>query len=66
MFNSPLAYCPLCREYVALDCPQRACAALHRCTGATCPLAHYFIHAGRPGNGQGRGAPAPAPPAAPQ
>lgn len=42
MFNSPTAYCPRCREYVALDERQRDCAAAHGCTTEVCPLEQYF------------------------
>ena len=43
MFNSPLQYCPHCKEYVALDQTQPACAAEHHCELAICPLQKYFI-----------------------
>jgi hypothetical protein len=47
MFNSPLNYCPVCRQYVALDQSQRECAREHDCSPAEpCPLAHLFtVHA---------------------
>lgn len=42
MFDSPLEYCPRCREYVALDLTQRQCAARHLCGNEPCPLEKYF------------------------
>lgn len=46
MFDSPLEYCPRCREYVALDQTQRKCAARHQCgTEEPCPLERYFADA---------------------
>ena len=47
MFNSPLHYCPVCRQYVALDQSQRECALEHACSPQQpCPLAHLFsVHA---------------------
>ena len=43
MFNSPLHYCPLCRQYVALDQSQSECAREHDCSPEQpCPLAHLF------------------------
>ena len=43
MFNSPLHYCPMCRQYVALDQSQRECAHEHACSPQQpCPLAHLF------------------------
>lgn len=43
MFNSPLHYCPVCRQYVALDQSQRECAREHGCLPQqACPLAHLF------------------------
>jgi hypothetical protein len=41
MFNSPTAYCPRCRKYIALDERRRDCAAAHQC-GNDCPLEQYF------------------------
>ena len=42
MFNSPLQYCPLCKEYVELDQTIEECAAKHGCRGHSCPLAPQF------------------------
>jgi hypothetical protein len=42
MFNSPTAYCPRCRAYVALDERRRDCAAVHGCATDVCPLEEYF------------------------
>lgn len=43
MFNSPLNYCPVCRQYVALDQSRRECAREHGCLPQQpCPLAHLF------------------------
>ena len=42
MFNSPTAYCPRCREYIALDERRRDCAAVHGCATEVCPLEEYF------------------------
>ena len=62
MFDSPLEYCPRCRDYVALDMPQRACAAEHGCGNEPCPLDRYFgglrtgperFLAGRSADGEG-------------
>jgi hypothetical protein len=43
MFNSPLHYCPACRQYVALDQSRRECASEHGCSPEQlCPMAHLF------------------------
>ncbi|HWQ40376.1 MAG TPA: hypothetical protein VNM24_17490 [Burkholderiales bacterium] len=43
MFDSPLHYCPVCRQYVALDQSQPECAREHGCSPRQpCPLAHLF------------------------
>ena len=42
MFNSPLHYCPKCKEYVELDQSKAQCAALHGCDGKDCPLEQIF------------------------
>jgi hypothetical protein len=43
MFNSPLYYCPTCRQQVALDQSQLECAHEHACSPQEpCPLAHLF------------------------
>lgn len=41
MFNSPLHFCPVCKQHVALDQSKRECATEHGCE-AQCPLAHVF------------------------
>jgi hypothetical protein len=43
MFNSPLEYCPRCRQYVALDLTQRECAVEHQCGKEPCPLESHFM-----------------------
>ena len=45
MFNSPLAWCPIVRAYVALDEPNHACRAEHRCATGDCPLKGLFASA---------------------
>ena len=42
MFNSPMDYCPRCRQYVALDQAPLECAAQYHCGGVPCPLERYF------------------------
>lgn len=44
MFDSPLALCKECDEYVALDQKRTECAERHRCEmpAAQCPLAKHF------------------------
>ncbi len=43
MFNSPLHFCPVCHQYVALDQSRRECAREHGCLPQQpCPLAHLF------------------------
>lgn len=43
MFNSPLQYCKVIEEYVALDQTQRQCALEHNCgVGPWCPLEAWF------------------------
>lgn len=43
MFNSPLAWCPVILAYVALDEPNRECAAAHLCSTGECPLRGLFV-----------------------
>lgn len=38
MFNSPMAYCTLKGEWVALDQRAADCRAAHSCAGSSCPL----------------------------
>jgi hypothetical protein len=47
VFDSPLALCKECDEYVALDQKRTECAARHRCevSAAECLLAKYFTGA---------------------
>lgn len=42
MFNSPLEYCPHCRQYVALDSTPTECAAWYQCGIEFCPLQRHF------------------------
>ena len=43
MFDSPFAYCPVCRAYVLLDQTQRQCAREHACASVPkCPLQSFF------------------------
>jgi len=42
MFNSPLQYCPICKQYVELDQTREECAAKHGCEAEKCPLAQQF------------------------
>lgn len=44
MFNSPLQFCPVCKEQVALDQTKEECAHEQRCKVDNCPLAHLFIN----------------------
>ena len=42
MFNSPLQYCTVCKQYVELDQSVEECAGRHGCEPASCPLARLF------------------------
>jgi hypothetical protein len=42
MFNSPLQYCPICKQQVALDQTKEQCAEEQRCKTKNCPLSHLF------------------------
>jgi len=42
MFNSPLHYCTLCKQYVELDQTQQQCALQHGCKIDPCPVTHLF------------------------
>jgi len=42
MFNSPLHYCPSCKQYVELDQTQQECALQHGCKVDPCPFTHLF------------------------
>ncbi|HEX8011053.1 MAG TPA: hypothetical protein VF814_08975 [Casimicrobiaceae bacterium] len=43
MFESPVAYCPICGGYVALDQTQPECARAHGCGEFKCPLERFFV-----------------------
>jgi hypothetical protein len=42
MFNSPLHYCKVCKQHVALDQSVEACASEHGCKVQSCPHADLF------------------------
>jgi len=43
MFDSPIDYCPVCKEMVLLDQTRRECAAEHHCRKkVVCPLERCF------------------------
>lgn len=43
MFDSPVEYCPVCKEMVLLDQTRRECKAEHRCKdNVVCPLERCF------------------------
>jgi hypothetical protein len=42
MFNSPLHYCALCKQYVELDQSAQECALQHGCKVDACPFTHLF------------------------
>ncbi len=43
MFDSPFAFCPVCRAYVLLDQTQKQCAREYACSAAVkCPLRPFF------------------------
>jgi hypothetical protein len=41
MYDSPLHFCPVCRQYVALDQSQSECAREQNCL-SPCPLTNFF------------------------
>jgi hypothetical protein len=43
MFNSPLQYCPICKQQVALDQTKEQCAEEQNCQVKDCPLSHLFV-----------------------
>jgi hypothetical protein len=43
MFNSPLQYCPICKQQVALDQTKDECAREQQCKAENCPLSHLFL-----------------------
>ncbi|HEX8989095.1 MAG TPA: hypothetical protein VF816_14145 [Rhodocyclaceae bacterium] len=42
MFDSPIAFCPKCKQMVLLDQTQRECKLEHECGDIECPLLNYF------------------------
>lgn len=42
MFNSPLHYCKVCKQYVSLDQSVEECAREHGCNAQSCPSADLF------------------------
>ena len=43
MFDSPIDYCPVCKEMVLLDQTRRECATEHHCRkSVACPLERCF------------------------
>ena len=42
MFNSPMHYCKVCKQYVALDRSAEECAREHGCNVKSCPSADLF------------------------
>ncbi len=38
MFDSPLEWCRVCRDWVALDQTAEECAKQHRCRDGQCPM----------------------------
>lgn len=38
MFESPLEWCRVCREWIALDQTVEECARQHRCRDGECPM----------------------------
>jgi len=42
VIDSPLAFCPVCREIVLLDQTRAECARDHPCIEGRCPLAGSF------------------------
>jgi hypothetical protein len=46
MFNSPLQYCPICKQQVALDQTKYECAREQQCKAENCPLSHLFVAPG--------------------
>lgn len=43
MFNSPLQYCPVCKQQVALDQTKEECAHEQQCRVENCPLSNLFV-----------------------
>jgi hypothetical protein len=60
MFNSPLHYCALCKQYVELDQTAQECALRHGCKVDACPFIHLFKPATSTSD-EKTGAPAAAP-----
>jgi hypothetical protein len=42
MFNSPLHFCKVCKQYVELDQSVEQCAREHGCRSEACPYASLF------------------------
>lgn len=42
MFDSPFAFCPVCREAVLLDQTHSECRSEHGCTVKRCPMLNGF------------------------
>ena len=42
MFNSPLQYCKVCKQYIELDQSGQECARRHDCRLEACPYASLF------------------------
>lgn len=38
MFDSPLEWCRVCKDWVALDQTVEDCARQHRCNNGECPM----------------------------
>lgn len=51
MFNSPMAFCTVCRSWIALDEGSEACTAHMQCNVSPCPLQAYRTSAYRPASG---------------
>ena len=43
MLNSPLKYCPICKQHVALDQSKEECAREQHCKPENRPLSHLFV-----------------------
>lgn len=46
MFNSPLHFCRICKQHIALDQTQAECAQEQHCHTEHCPLSHLFVRPG--------------------
>ena len=53
MFNSPMDYCVVCGQMVALDQTKAECSREHKCRPDTvCPLLDYFPRLDFTGDGE--------------